>query len=397
MTSDLAHTPSAPPPHAEAAPIGGRLVTRFTASLAALVVVLVAVLAVRFLHGIGAVTNLSDGYPWGIWIAYDVVVGSALGASGFTVAFVTYILNRGSYHPMVRPALLTALFGYLMAGASVVFDIGRYWEAWHIFLPRYAQFNSVLFEVALCIMAYTVVLFIEFLPVVLERFGLRQVRKRLDRVLFVFIALGVLLPTMHQSSLGSLLLVFGPQIDPLYLTRWLPVLFLTSTIGMGLAAVVVEASVSALALRRPLERALLGKLMRVGMALTVVFLVVRFADLAYRGVLPRLLQPTAVAIMFWIETALFAASVVVMSGNAARPRRFFVAAMAMALAGMLYRIDAYLVAYHTGAGWHYFPSLGELAVSIGLVAFEILGFIVAIRLLPVLPRVSPSLKERDHG
>jgi Ni/Fe-hydrogenase subunit HybB-like protein len=283
-----------------------------------------------------------------------------------------------------------------MAAASVFFDIGRYWEAWHIFLPGYAQFNSVLFEVALCIMAYTVVLFIEFLPVVLERFGLRRIRKRLDRVLFLFIALGVLLPTMHQSSLGSMLIVFGPQIDPLYQTRLLPVLFLTSTIGMGLAAVVVEGSVSALALRRPLEHALLGKLMKVGTVLTAGFLLVRFADLAARGVLPQLLEPTAVAVMLWIETALFVTPVVVMLGRGGmRPRRFFIAAMAMAVAGMLYRIDAYLVAYHTGAGWHYFPSLGELAVSIGLVAFEILAFILAIRLLPVLPRT--SAKERDHG
>ena len=393
----LAPASGAPEPdHTELAPVGGRLVTRFTAALGLLVVVLAAVLAVRFVRGIGAVTNLNDGYPWGIWIAYDVVVGTALGASGFTVAFVTYILNRGSYHPMVRPALLTALFGYLMAAASVFFDIGRYWEAWHIFLPGYVQFNSVLAEVALCIMAYTVVLFIEFLPAVLERFGLRQIRKRLDRVLFVFIALGVLLPTMHQSSLGSMLLVFGPQIDPLYQTRWLPALFLTSTIGMGLAAVVIEGSVSSLALRRPLERELLGKLMKVGRAVITAFLIIRFADLWHRGILPQLLEPTGVAIMFWIETALFATPLVVMWGKAgARPRRFFIAAMAMAFAGMLYRIDAYLVAYHTGAGWHYFPSLGELAVSIGLVAFEILAFILAIRLLPVLPR--PSAKERDHG
>ncbi|MGH9885573.1 MAG: Ni/Fe-hydrogenase cytochrome b subunit [bacterium] len=332
--------------------------------------------------------------------ALDVAEPSPTGASGFTVAFVTYILNRGSYHPMVRPALLTALFGYLMAAASVFFDIGRYWEAWHIFLPGYVQFNSVLAEVALCIMAYTVVLFIELVPAVLERFGLQKIRRQLDRVLFVFIALGVLLPTMHQSSLGSMLIVFGPQIDPLYQTHWLPVLFLTSTIGMGLAAVTVEGSVSALALRRPLERALLGKLMKVGTVVIAAFLAIRFADLAYRGVLPQLLEPTAVAVMFWVETVLFAAPLVLMWGKAgSRPRRFFLAAMAMAFAGMLYRIDAYLVAYHTGAGWHYFPSLGELAVSIGLIAFEILAFILAIRLLPVLPRRSeePSAKERDHG
>lgn len=380
-------------PYDEAAPIGGRLVTPVTSVLAVFVLLMLVILGIRFVQGIGAVTNLNDGYPWGLWIVYDVVIGSALGASGFTVAFVSYILNRGEYHPMVRPALLTALFGYAMAGASVVFDVGRYWDLWHVFLPRYAQFNSVLFEVAVCIAAYTVVLFIEFLPAVLERFGMTGVRRKLGRLLFLFIALGVLLPTMHQSSLGSMLIVFGPQIDPLYQTRMLPLLFLSSTIGMGLAAVVVEGSISALALRRPFERDLLGKLMKVGQAIIALFLILRFADLAVRGVLPRLVAPSLVTLMFWIETALFAAPVVLLLGpSGRRPQRLFVAAMTMALAGILYRIDAYLVAYDTGAGWHYFPSLGEIAVTLGLIATEILAFILAIRLLPVMPKLSrPSL------
>ncbi len=372
--------------HPEPAPIGGRIWTPFTVALAALAIVMVVVLGLRFMHGLGRVTNLSDGYPWGIWIAWDVVVGSALGASGFTVAFITYILNRGDYHPIVRPALLTALFGYVLAGASVFFDIGRYWEFWHIFMPRYAQVNSVLFEVALCIAAYTLVLFIEVMPVVLEKFGLVGVRRKLDRLLFVVIAIGVVLPTMHQSSLGSMLLVFGPQIDPIYQTRLLPLLFLSSTIGMGLAAVVVEGSVTALALRRPVERDLLAKLMRVGQVLAAAFLLARFADLAVRGRLGDLVVARPLVVMFWIETALFAASVVLLIGPAARrPQRFFVAAMLMALAGILYRLDAYLVAYDTGAGWRYFPSMGELSVTIGLIALEILAFIIAIRVLPVLP------------
>jgi Ni/Fe-hydrogenase subunit HybB-like protein len=168
----------------------------------------------------------------------------------------------------------------------------------------------------------------------------------------------------------------------------LPVLFLVSTIGMGLAAVVVEGSVTSLSLRRPLERDLLGKLMKVGQALTITFLVVRFADLAMRGMLPRLFEPRVLSIMVWIETVLFVVPVVLLIGKAGgRPQRFFVAALSMALAGILYRIDAYLVAYDTGAGWHYFPSMGELAVTIGLIAFEILAFIIAIRVLPVLPKV----------
>jgi Ni/Fe-hydrogenase subunit HybB-like protein len=374
--------------HDEAAPVGGRIWTPFTGVLAALVTIMVAVLAVRFLRGIGAVTNLNDGYPWGLWIAYDDVVGSALATGGFAVAFITYILNRGAYHPIVRPALLTALFGYGLAAASVVFDVGRYWDMWHVFVPKYAHLDSVLFQVAVCLTAYTLVLVIELLPILFEKFGMTSARRKLDKVLFVLVALGVILPVMQQAALGSMLTLFGPQIDPLYQTQLLPLLFLVSTIGMGLAAVVVEDSVTALALRRPLERALLGNLMKVGQVMSAAFLVVRFADLALRGVLPDVFELRPLTVMFWLETALFAAPVVLLLGPAgARPRRFFLAAMAMAFGGMLYRIDAYLVAYDTGAGWHYFPSMGELSVTIGLVAFEILAFIIAIRVLPVLPRM----------
>ncbi len=370
-----------------AAPIGGNIWNRFTVSLALLVGIMMVVLALRFVLGIGAVTNLNDGYPWGIWIAFDVVVGSALGAGGFSVAFLTYIVNRGEYHAIIRPALLTALFGYVQAGASVFFDIGRYWDFWHIFLPKYAQLNSVLFEVAVCIAAYIVVVLIELTPVVLERLGWERPRRKLERVLFVFVAIGVLLPTMHQSSLGSLLLVFGPQVHPIYLTPLLPVLFLVSCVGMGLAAVVVEGTVSALALKRPLERELLGKLMAIGRILAAAFVVVRFADLAGRGVLPQIFTAQAVAITFWIETFLFCLPVGLLWSKGARrdPQRLFVSALSMALGGIVYRLAAYLVAYDTGAGWSYFPSMGELAVSIGLVAAEILAFIIAIRLLPVLP------------
>jgi len=384
--------------HEETAPIGGRIWNRFTVVLALLVAIMFGVLVVRFARGLGAVTNMSDGYPWGLWIAYDVVIGSALSASGFTVAFITYILNRGAYHPIVRPALLTALFGYVQASMSVFFDIGRYWEAWHIFAPKYAQVNSVLLEVALCIMAYTFVLFIEFLPMVFERLRWEKARRRLERILFFFVAVGVLLPTMHQSSLGSLLIVFGPQVNPLYQTRFLPILFLSSTIGMGLAAAVLEGTISSVALRRPLEREILSRLMKVGQALMVFFLVVRFADIVYRGVTPALFEAKTVTIMLWIETFLFAAPVVLLMGKAgARPQRFFLAAMSMAIAGILYRIDAYLVAYDTGAGWHYFPSMGELSVTIGLIACEILGFIIAIRLLPVLPKPHTSSAARAAG
>ncbi len=369
------------------APLGGKLVTPTTIILALLVLAAAGVLVVRFVSGIGAATNLNDGYPWGLWIAYDVVAGSALAAGGFTTAMLVYILNRGEYHPLIRPALVAALLGYLQAGLSVMFDLGRYWEFWHIFWPRYAQVNSVLFEVALCITAYIVVMMIELLPSVMEKLGWEKPRRALNRVLFVFVAIGVLLPTMHQSSLGTLLVVFGPQVHPLYQSNLLPLLFLTSTIGMGLAAVTIEAAISSMGLRRPFEKELLGKLLRIGRALIIVFLVVRFADLAYRGVWSLAFTPSLPMLTFWLETALFLVPVGLLMTPAHRlnSRRVFLSAMPLALGGLVYRLSAFLVAYDTGAGWHYFPSLGELAVTVGLIAFEVLVIILAVRLLPILP------------
>ncbi|HTY99693.1 MAG TPA: Ni/Fe-hydrogenase cytochrome b subunit, partial [Rhodocyclaceae bacterium] len=184
------------------APLGGKLWTPFTVSLAALVVLATVILLVRFAFGLGAVTNLNDGFPWGIWVVYDVVIGSAFACGGYTMALMVYIFNKGEYHPLVRPALMASLFGYTLAGFGVLFDLGRWWNFWHIFWPGYANINSVMFEVAACISLYILVMWIEFSPAFLERFGLGHVKKKVTRWMFFFIALGVLLPSMHQSSLG---------------------------------------------------------------------------------------------------------------------------------------------------------------------------------------------------
>lgn len=373
--------------HAEPAPIGGKLVTPFTTFLALLVLAAAGVLLVRFTQGLGATTNMNNGYPWGLWIAYDVVAGSALAGGGFSTALLVYVLNRGEYHPLIRPALIAALLGYLQASASVMFDLGRWWDFWHIFWPRYAQVNSVLFEVALCIMAYIIIMMLEFMPVVFERLGWVNARKKLNRVLFIFVAIGVLLPTMHQSSLGLLLVVLGPQINPLYQTPLLPLLFLTSTIGMGFAAVTLEGAISSSALRRPFEKELLGKLSQIVRLLMALYLVVRFLDLAWRGALGLAFTPSMPMFTFWLENALFSVPLWLLASAQSRTKskRIFLAAMAMALGGVIYRLAAFLVAYDTGGRWHYFPSLGEMTVTVGVIAFEVLGIIIAIRLLPILP------------
>jgi Ni/Fe-hydrogenase subunit HybB-like protein len=374
--------------HAAPAPLGGPLVTPVTVTLAILVAVAFIILGIRFVLGIGAVTNVNDGYPFGIWIAYDVVIGSAFACGGYAMALLVYIFNKGEYHPMVRPALLASLFGYTLAGASVIFDLGRYWNFWHIYWPGYAQVNSVMFEVAVCITAYIVVMMIEFSPAFLEKFGLKDIKKKLNKVLFLIIALGVLLPSMHQSSLGSLLVVFGYQVHPLWQTIILPLLYLMTAVLIGFAIVIFESCLSSSGFKRPLELHLLTGLSRLMTGLLAVYLALRLGDLMVRGAFGFVFEPSVEGLMFWVEMGLFVAPLVLLANPASRlnPARLFIAAFCLMLAGFVLRINSFLVGYETGAGWHYFPSVPEIMVSVGMIALEILGYIVLVRYLPILPK-----------
>src|SRR5664279_5174172 len=163
----------------------GRILTNSFFVLLSLSLVGIILIVVRCIKGIGAVSNMSDGYPWGIWIAYDVATGTAIACGGYAVAILVYIRNRMHYHPMIRSAVLTSMFGYGLAGFSVMVDLGRPWNAYNFFVPSKWQANSAMFEVALCVMAYSTVLIIEFLPAILyslEKSPWRRLRMVLDRL-----------------------------------------------------------------------------------------------------------------------------------------------------------------------------------------------------------------------
>ncbi|MDP3438314.1 MAG: Ni/Fe-hydrogenase cytochrome b subunit, partial [Azonexus sp.] len=267
--------------HHHAAPeaVGGKLFNTATAICGLLIMAMIAVLVVRFIFGLGAVTNLNDGYPWGIWVVFDVVIGSAFACGGFSVAMLVYIFNKGQYHPLVRPALLASLFGYTLAGVGVLFDLGRWWNFWHILWPTYANPNSVMFEVAVCITCYIIVMWIEFSPVFMEKWGMKVQKKKLEKVLFIFIALGTVLPMMHQSSLGTLLVVLGPQVNPLWQTPVVPLLYLLSAITIGYGVVLFESCVASSAYRRQIEMHLLQPMAKIMLGMLATFMAIRLIDL----------------------------------------------------------------------------------------------------------------------
>lgn len=374
--------------HVTHAPVGGRLFTPVTFFLAVLVIIALAVLGVRFVYGLGAVTNINDGYPWGIWVVADVVIGSAFACGGFAVAALVYIFNRGEYHPLIRPALLASLLGYTLAGVGVMFDLGRYWNFYHIFLPGYASPNSVMFEVALCVALYIVVLWIEFSPAVLEKFGLANARKKLVGTMYVFIGLGMVLPMMHQSSLGSLLIVFGNQIHPLWQTMWLPLIFLLTAVLIGYAIILFESCVAAAGYRRSIEVHLLDPLAKTMLWVLGAYLALRFADLIARGALGHAFEGSLQAGFFWLEMLFFALPFYLLRNAVVRrnPANLFLGGVVLLLGGILLRLNAFLIGYLPGEHWSYFPSVTELAVTIGIFALKILAYIVITRRFPVLPR-----------
>jgi Ni/Fe-hydrogenase subunit HybB-like protein len=374
-------------------PLGGKIVTKPFLILGLFLLIAAYFILRRFLFGMGDVSNMNNGYPIGTWVVLDVVIGTAFGCGGFAMALLIYIFNRKVYHPLMRPALLGGVFGYTLAGLAVMIDLGRYWNAFNLLLPWYAQPNSVIFEVALCVMAYITVLWLEFWPAFLERmpaefkqrYRLDKLQAFLKRYMYVLIALGVLLPTMHQSSLGSVLLILGYKLSPLWNTTWLPLLFLISALAMGYGVVMMEATLVQRTFKTPSEVALFARLSRVVAGLLAGFLVLRWGDLAYRGHLGLAFAGDRDGNLFLIETALFLAPIfVLLSHRRASQRWQFLAAVGLLAGGSLYRLNSYLMAVQPGNGWTYFPSAPELLITIGVVCLEIMLYLLFIKTLPVL-------------
>jgi Ni/Fe-hydrogenase subunit HybB-like protein len=376
-------------------PVGGRIATKPFLFLAVLAVVAGILIIYRYLYGLGAVTNLSDGYPWGLWITYDVLVGTALGCGGYAMALLVYIFNRWQYHPLVRSAVLTSVFGYTLAGVAIFLDIGRYWNGYRLFLPWSVNFNSVLVEVALCIAAYVVVLWIELAPTVLEGSShpkASAARERLERWLPVIVAVGILLPTMHQSSLGTLMIIAGYKLSPLWQTGLLPLFFLLSAITMGFAVTIFESILSSLAFKRPFETPLISEIGGVMAWIIAAYLVLRFGDLVLRGQLGLIFQGNLNTFMFILENLLYLAALLLMVSPTFRSRAqwLLVGSAAMLLAGSLYRFNAFLIGYSAGPGWRYFPALPEIFITLGIIAVELMAYLYIVKKYPVLAKVEHS-------
>jgi len=362
-------------------------------------------LAVRYLFGLGAVTNLTQFFPWGIWIGLDVAAGVALAAGGFTTAALGHIWHRDKYEVLVRPALLTALLGYTFVAFGVVTDIGRWYYVWHPLIMWNG--NSALFEVGICVMVYLSVLYIEFLPIVTERFIgrvnlpgflsmfnkiidslLRWLDRTLNKFMFIFIIAGVVLSCLHQSSLGTLMIIAGEKMHPLWQTPVLPLLFLLSAFSVGFPMVIMESLSASKSFGLKPEKDVLTSLSRFVGPILGIYLAAKIGDMFIRESFVYLTELNLASIMFTIEMVfgviiplrMFLSSSVRQSTTG-----LYIASMLVIFGVVLNRFNNFVIAYNPPyTETSYFPSIGEISVTLGFVALEILIYRAFVMIFPII-------------
>ena len=361
-------------------------------------------LAIRFIWGIGAVTNLDNNTPWGLWIGVDVAAGVALAAGGFTSAALGHVMHRDQYHAIVRPALLTAMLGYTFVAFAVCVDIGRFYYIWHPLIMWNG--NSALFEVGICVMIYISVLYIEFLPVVTERFIgsvnlpwilkifnklvdklLRILDKGLSKTMFVFIIAGVVLSTLHQSSLGTLMVIAGNKMHPLWQTPILPLLFLLSAIAVGFPMIIFESLIAARSFKLKPEIEILSGLGKMVAPILAIYLAVKIGDVFVRESFKYLVIFDTQSWMFITEIAILVRAFFMFMSKKTEnsPARLFIASSLVIAGVLLNRVNNFIIAFNPFySPVTYYPSFGEISVTIGCIALLVIAYRFIVINFPVI-------------
>ncbi|MBN1828494.1 MAG: Ni/Fe-hydrogenase cytochrome b subunit [Deltaproteobacteria bacterium] len=361
-----------------------RSLTAGTMILIALASIGFFVAVYRFIYGLGAITNLSDGRPWGFWISFDLYCGVALASGGFTMAAIFYIFCRRKYHDLVRPAIMTAFLGYILVVFALLIDLGQPWRIWHAII--FWNINSPLFEVAWCVMLYSSVLALEFSPAVFERLQWKVPLRLIRRIQIPLVIGGIVLSTGHQSSLGTMLTLMHDKVHPLWFSPMLPVHFFISALSVGLAMVIFEASLSAKAFNHDVDVNVLGGLGRMVPWVLGPYLIARVIDVIFRGNFGLAFTAFPQNLLWWLEILGGVVLPIVlfsMPGVRKSKSKLFWSALIVVLGLMLNRFNVSLFILEGRPGYSYWPHWMEIAISAGLFSAALLTMQLANRYLPV--------------
>ena len=362
--------------------------------VAGFIVILGLVLTVmRFAGGLATVTNLSDYNPWGIWIGFDLLVGVALAAGGYVTSAAVYIFGLKKFHSAVRPAVLTGFLGYFLVVVALTYDVGRGWRLPYPFLVQQGT-TSILFEVAACVALYLTVLFLEFSPAALEWLGLKRARTLAVRLTIVLTIFGVVLSTLHQSSLGALFLIAPSKLHPLWYSPYLPVYFFVTSIVAGLSMVLVEGMLSEKFFKDRMDADHLREKndVALGFGKAAAFVLAGYFFIKLIGIAADNnwhLLLTGYGIWFMTELLAFVALPCFFYAVGVREKRIKLirwTAVWTVLGIVINRLNVSLIAFnwHLPAADRYFPHWMEIGISVFLVTVGILAFRFIVTHMPIL-------------
>jgi Ni/Fe-hydrogenase subunit HybB-like protein len=380
----------------------GKLLTPFNVISGVLILLAAGLLAVRFVKGLGAITNLSQDFPWGLWIGYDVMTGVAIAGGGYVLTFMVYVLHLERYHPIIRVTVLNAFLGYVFAAGSLLLDLGRPWNIMNPMIGKGFGVSSVLFLVAWHFFLYALMALVEFSPAVAEWLGLERIRRLLKGMTLAAVILGITLALLHQAGLGGLFLMAKGKLHPLWYTEFLPVLFFVSSVFAGLSLVIAEGSISrkvfaprtGWTLRRTHEDITLGL---GGVCAGTMFAYFFLAVVTLLHGQKWAFLSTPMGGWYLLEILGFVALPAVLFAQGYRTRNVKVvqAAAVVALAGVLLnRLNVAIIAFNPLADVRYVPSWMEVEVTLAIIAAEIWVFRWVVNRMPVLDfaEVAPKVE-----
>ena len=354
---------------------------------------------VRFVFGLGVTTNLNDTFPWGLWISFDVVTAVPLAAGSFTLGAIVHCFHIKKLEPLVRPAIVTGFLGYSLVCVGLLLDLGQPQRGWHTMV--YWNPHSPMFEVSMCIMAYTSVLFLEFLSPVCEKFGYHLPLRLLRTVEMPLVIAAAAISTLHQSSLGTFFLIAVDKLHPLWYNPLLPLLFWLSAMCAGISIIIVEATMSHKWMGQPDESELLETLAKILPYVLTVYLSFRLFSLVALSEGPFFDRP-ALSLLFAVELLAGVLLPLAMLTNAAvreDNRLRSTAAWLVIFGVVLNRFNVSMFGM-MAKGTMYYPSFIESMVTVGIIAAHILFFVLIAKYFPIFEHhpetVDYSLPDKFH-
>lgn len=380
------------------APVKGKFWTPGIVVLAVFMVAALIALIARFTGGLAYVTNNNDAYPWGIWIGINVAGGVGLAAGGFTTGALAHVFNKHHYHDIVRPALFTALLGYTFVVIALLTDVGRYWNMISPLINWTS--TSFLFAVAICVMISTNILYIECFPIFAERVCgsdmkgggrigsiIARISKSLNKAMLLIILVGIVFSCLHQSSLGALLLIAPSKSHPLWFSPLNPLLFLISAVATAYPVVIFEQILVSKSLRVKPKMGIITSMASYIPYMLGTYFILKIGDMVYRGTYKYLLDGTAQTNSFLVEiiVGLTLPLILFMLPKIRQSQGGLFFASTLAMFGVLInRVNVFLVSYTPPYGGSYFPSIGEIIVTIGMISAMMFFYKLAVMNLPIM-------------